>query len=96
MVLEKHANISNMTTRYNISIGQDGIWAGQGHYDHADNGDSVSGNICDCDAILGGNQEAAEEAYSAIEDAITDMDSPEDGEVEVKGKSYTWTLEAQS
>lgn len=81
------------TTRYNISISQDGVWAGQGHYDHRDDGESVSGSIRDCDAILGGSQDAAEEAYSAIEDAITEGDSPEDGEIEHAGHAYSWTLE---
>jgi hypothetical protein len=81
-----------MTTTYSISISEDNIWAGDGKYDHTTGGndkgqDTVSGNIRDCPANL------EDGAYEAIEDAITDMDSPENGEVEVNGKTYAWTLE---
>jgi len=81
-----------MTTTYSISISEDNIWAGDGKYDHTtglndSNQETVSGNIRDCAARL------EDGAYEAIEDAITEMESPEDGEVEVNGKTYTWTLE---
>lgn len=84
-------------TSYDISISEDNIWAGQGVYDHSEgvneNGQGVvSGNIRDCAAILGGSQDEAEKIYAAMEDAITDMDSPEDGEIEVNGRTYAWTL----
>lgn len=83
---------TTMTTTYSISISEDDIWAGSGKYDHTtglndSNQETVSGNIRDCAARL------EDGAYEAIEDAITDMDSPEDGEVEVNGKTYGWTLE---
>lgn len=85
------------TTSYDISISADNIWAGDGIYDHrtGENEEgkaTISGSIRDCAAILGGSQEKAEEIYEAIEDAITDMDSPEDGEITVDGITYGWTL----
>lgn len=89
-------NTSKITS-YNISINEDNIWAGDGIYDHTDGINAegqktVSGNIRDCAAILGGSQDKAEEIYAAIEEAITDMDSPEDGSIDVDGVTYEWTL----
>lgn len=80
------------TTTYDISISANGIWAGDGKYDHRDNGQTVTGSIRDCSAILGGTQDKAEEIYEAIEDAITEMDSPNDGKLEIDGVIYDWTL----
>ncbi len=82
-------------TSYNISITADNVWAGNGIYDHTNNGDTVSGNIRDCAAVLGGSQDKAEEIYEAIEDAITDMDEPADGQLENDGVTYAWTLTAK-
>jgi hypothetical protein len=71
-------------TSYDISISADGIWAGSGIYE--------DGNIRDCAAILGGSQDDAETIYEMIEDAITEMDAPADGEIEADGVTYSWTL----
>lgn len=79
-------------TSYRISICSNNIWAGDGTYDHRDNGHSVSGSIRDCSAILGGTQDSAELVYAAIEDAITEMDVPADGSVSIDGVKYTWAL----
>jgi len=87
-------NTSKITS-YKISISADNVWAGDGTYDHTDGETTVSGNIRDCGAILGGSQDKAEEIYAATEDAITDMDAPEDGKIEVDGVTYRWTLTAR-
>ena len=83
------------TTSYEISIDADGIWAGSGIYDHNESEATVSGSIRDCAAILGGSQDKAEEIYEAIEDAISDTDTPADGKIEVDGVTYGWTLTAR-
>lgn len=79
-----------MTTTNNISISQDGRWAG--------NGKLADGSIQDCDAILGpsglphddgSQQAAAEAAYEAIEEAIAGgLD-----ECEHDGCRYSWTID---
>ena len=79
-------------TTYSIAIHADNVWAGTGIYDHTDSGDTVSGDIRDCGAILGGDQDTAEKIYDAITDAITDMDDPDDGEIEYDGVTYSWCL----
>jgi len=79
------------TTTYDISISENGIWAGDGKFDwtigeNSDGLQTVSGSIRDCPAVL------ADGAYEAIEDAITETDNEMEGEVEVSGKTYRWTL----
>ena len=79
------------TKTYLISISENDIWAGDGRYDHTtgtnDAGqETVSGTIRDCPAVL------ADGAYEAIEDAITEMELPGAGEIEVSGKTYSWML----
>lgn len=83
-------------TSYGISISRNGIWAGDGIYDHTDTPDVVAGNIRDCSAVLGGDQETAEKIYEAIEDAITEGDQPMDGEIKWGEDTYSWTLTTKS
>jgi hypothetical protein len=76
----------NTTTTYDISISENGIWAGDGKFDWTIGDDSCSGCIRDCPAVL------EEGAYEAIENAITETDNEMEGELEVCGKTYHWTL----
>lgn len=84
-------NTSTQTT-YAISIFADNIWAGDGKYNDRSTDTKSAGYISDCDAVLGGSQEKAEEVYDAIEGEITDMDAPDDGEIENDGVIYSWQL----
>jgi len=81
----------NTTITYDISICENDIWAGDGKFDwtfgeNPDGQQTTSGCIRDCPAVL------EEGAYEAIEDAIADPDNEMEGEVEVCGKTYHWTL----
>lgn len=67
-----------------ISISRDGIWAG--------NGRLVDGIIEDCSAILGADQDASDETYEAIQDAIQDGDES----VQRQDGRYTWRIEASA
>lgn len=80
------------TASYDISISADNIWSGDGIYDHTP---GEIGSIRDCAAILGGDQESAEAIYSAIEDEISNMAEPADGEITMDGVTYAWTLTAK-
>jgi hypothetical protein len=62
-----------------ISISQDGHWAGNGRY--------VDGQIVDCAATLGGSDDASEEAYAAIADALDEAAGETTGAVEVQLES---------
>jgi len=64
-----------------ISISRGGVWAGDGRIDG-------SGEIVDCPAVLGADQDASDETYEAIQEAV------ESGEDEVKRPdgTYTWTI----
>jgi hypothetical protein len=75
-----------MTT---IRISRNGIWAGDGRI--------VDGQIVDFAAMLGADQDASDETYEAIEDAISDEPQDEDrytgtGSVERPDGTYTWTI----
>lgn len=63
-----------------ISIYRDNVWAGLGQL--------INGRIADCPAVLGPDQDASEETYEEIEDAI------EDGETSVRRPDgiYTWDI----
>ena len=81
----------NTTTTYDISISENGIWAGAAKFDwtlgeNSDGQQTVAGCIRDCPAVL------ANGAYEAIEEAITETDNAMEGEVEFGGKTYHWTL----
>ena len=83
--------MNTTTTTYDISISENGIWAGDGKFDwtigeNAAGQQTTSGCIRDCPAVL------ADGAYEAIEDAITETDNEMEGELEVSGKTYRWTL----
>lgn len=69
-----------LTTGRKIQIFADNAWAGDGKL--------INGTIEDCAAILGGSQDAADDAYAAIEEAI------EAGEasVTVDDVEYTWQV----
>lgn len=64
-----------------ISISCDGVWAGSGWL-------TEDGKVIDCPAVLGEDQDASDETYEAIDDAI------EEGEEEVvrPDGTYTWTI----
>lgn len=63
-----------------ISIYRDNVWAGDGRL--------AGGEITDCPAVLGADQDESEAVYELIQDAIeADEDS-----VEVHGHEYTWVI----
>lgn len=73
-----------------ISIFRNGVWAGDGRLDR-------DGQIVDCAAILGATEDASDETYVAIEDAISD--EPQDaerytgrGSIERPDGTYSWTI----
>jgi len=73
-----------------ISIYHDGVWAGDGEL--------RNGTIEDCPAILGADQDASDETYEAIEDAIADEPQDEGrytgtGSVERPDGVYSWTID---
>ena len=76
-----------MTT---ITILRNGIWAGDGRIDR-------DGSIVDCPAILGADQDASDDTYEAIEDAISA--EPQDsgrytgeGEIGRPDGVYSWVI----
>lgn len=76
-----------MTTK--ITISRDGVYAGEGTIDH-------TGEIV-CPAVLGPDQDASDETYEAIMDAIDS--EPQDagrytgtGEVVRPDGVYSWTI----
>lgn len=76
-----------------ISIYRDGVWAGDGRLDK-------DGEIVDCPAILGPDQDASDETYEALCDAIDS--SPQDsdrytgeGSVERPDGVYSYVLSAE-
>jgi hypothetical protein len=78
-------------TMTRIRISRDGIWAGTGRIDS-------DGCIVDCAAVLGQDQDASDETYKAIEDAIAD--EPQDagrytgtGSMTRPDGIYTWTID---
>lgn len=72
-----------MTMKTKITIYRDDVWAGEGWLD-------ADGQIVDCPAVLGDDQDESDAVYAAIESAI------EDGEdcVVVKDGTYTWLTDA--
>jgi hypothetical protein len=74
-----------------ISIYRDDVWAGDGRLD----GD---GEIVDCPAVLGPDQDASDDTYEAIQDAIDG--EPQDagrytgtGSVVRPDGTYSWVIE---
>jgi hypothetical protein len=63
-----------------ITIYENGAWAGGGKL--------VDGHIEDCPAVLGDDQDMADEAYQAIEDAIAIGASA----AVHRGYKWTWTI----
>lgn len=73
-----------MTKR--ISIYRDNVWAGDGSI----NNDC---EIVDCQAILGTNQDASDETYEAIQDAIAeDDDGGWKGSLQRPDAVYSWEI----
>lgn len=66
----------------NISIYENGTWAG--------NGELIDGVVENCSAVLGDDQEMADSAYHAISAAI------EAGESIATIGAYTWTWEIET
>lgn len=80
-------------TEYHISISANDTWAGDGKLDVTSfAGGNVSATIRDCAAVLGGSQDAAEEIYAAIEDAISNMEVAGDSSLDFGGAIYAWTI----
>lgn len=76
--------------RSKISIYRNDVWAGDGYLDK-------DGCIVDCAAILGQDQDASDDTYVAIEDAITN--EPQDagrytgeGEIDRPDGKYSWII----
>lgn len=70
-----------------ISIYANGVWAGEGRF--------LGGKIVDCPAVLGGSQDASDEIYESIEDAIAagDESDARDGDgIMIDGVSYSWDI----
>ena len=81
-----------MITTTTITIFRDNVWAGSGRIDR-------DGFIVDCPAVLGPDQDASDETYEAIGDAI--VHEPQDadrytgtGSVERPDGVYSWVIEA--
>ena len=70
-----------MDTRLNITIHRNNVWSGAGKIDS-------DGIITDCPAILGYDQDASDETYEAIQDAIADGNDS----VERPDGTYSWTI----
>lgn len=69
-----------------IRIYRDGIWAGDGHL-------NSDGEIVDCPAVLGPDQNASDETYEAIQDAIAeDDDGGWKGSVQRPDAVYSWDV----
>lgn len=69
------------TKTQTISITRDGIWAGDGTL--------RDGEIVDCSAVLGVDQDASDGTYEAIQDAIADrLDS-----IDRPDGTYSWTID---
>lgn len=73
-----------------IEIYRDGVLAATGHLDS-------DGEIVDCSAILGSDQDASDATYEAINDAIdaTPQDAErytESGTITRPDGTYTWTI----
>ena len=73
-----------------ITIYRDGVWAGVGRIDS-------DGEIVDCPAVLGPDQDASDETYEAIQDAIDH--EPQDaerytgsGEITRPDGVYSWMI----
>lgn len=73
-----------------IEIYRDGVWAGTGRLDS-------DGEIVDCSAVLGPNQDASDETYEAIQDSIDSEPQDEgrylgQGSIERPDGVYSWIL----
>lgn len=78
-----------MTKTYSISIAVDGLYATRGKFQYSEGEGIRSGFIEDCDAPW------ADAIYTAIEEALTEGE-PADGQLEIEGKTYSWTLTAEA
>lgn len=70
------------TTKTKIAIYRDGVWAGEWWL-------GQDGEIRDCAAVLGPNQDASDETYEAIQDMIEEGNSA----VERPDGVYSWVIE---
>jgi hypothetical protein len=73
-----------------ISIYRDDIWAGDGRL-------TEDYEIVDCPAILGADQDASDETYEAICEAISDEPQDADrytgtGSIERPDGTYSWSV----
>jgi len=77
-------------TKQKIAIYHDGVWSGEGWLDS-------DGEIRNCPAVLGANQDESDDTYEAIQDAIDS--EPQNsgrytgtGEVTRPDGVYSWTI----
>lgn len=69
-----------------IRIYKDGVWAGDGRIEN-------DGEIVDCQAVLGTNQDASDDTYEAIQDAIAeDDDGGWKGSLQRPDAVYSWEI----
>lgn len=69
-----------------ISIYRDNVWAGEGRI-------NPDGEIVDCSAVLGPDQDASDETYEAIQDAIAEGDDGGwTGSVQREDAVYSWEI----
>ena len=74
-----------MKTR--VTIDRDGVWAGAGHW-------TEDCEIVDCAAVLGPDQEASDETYEALSEALASLPQDEEhwrGPVSVDRPDGTYT-----
>ena len=72
-----------------ISIYRDDVWAGDGRLED-------DGQIVDCPAVLGPDQEASEETYAAIASSIAAVPQKYryTGSIEQPDGTYSWRVSA--
>ena len=68
-------------TQKTITIYRDDVWSGSGTLD-------TDGQIVDCAAVLGDDQDESEQTYQAIEDAIEEKNDS----VQTVNGTYTWLI----
>jgi len=78
-----------MSKKIKVTISRDGVWAGDGTW-------TDDCEIVDCPAVLGDDQDASDETYEAICDALADLPQTGDrwrGPVTVQRPNGEYTAE---
>lgn len=68
-----------------ITIYRDNVWAGDGRINE-------DGEIVDCPAVLGPDQDASDDTYEAIQDRIAEDEWTGAGSVERPDGVYCWQI----